>query len=192
MFSVRTWLQGAVAVAALATAVAVAPGTASAVILNGSVAIGSAGFIPGAGDTLLSSITISPGNEQFGAGTNDFSGLTGTPISDAGFNITSLATLETYSFTSAGPNFGFITSGAFTAVRTAHVLAVELIGTVTQGGQSAPGALLATFGQVGGPGTTISYSATLTTTIPAIPEPMTLAVLGTGLLGLGLARRRAS
>ena len=188
--NVRTsWLHGVLLSGAAAIALLVAPVAANATLV-GSVAIGSAGFVPGAGDTLLSAITVSPTVEQFGAGTGDFAALVGVPISDAGFDITNLNTLKSYSFTSTGPNFGFVTADAYTTARSAQVLAVELVGTVTQGGDSAPAALLVTFSQVGGPGTVISYSSSLTTTIPAIPEPISLAVLGTALLGIGAARSR--
>jgi PEP-CTERM motif len=44
--------------------------------------------------------------------------------------------------------------------------------------------------QTGGAGNAISISATFHSPSVAIPEPMTLALLGSGLAGLAVVRRR--
>jgi hypothetical protein len=164
---------------------------------TGTVAVGSGGAVAPAGDTLASAFTLDPIAQVFGLGTPNFNTFTGTTITDPpGFTLLGGgAVSSSYSFTSAMGTFT-ATSEFTIAPATAHALNIDLVGTWSPTAASGltlgptPAELIANFTQVGGAGTAISYGGTLTTTFSPIPEPISLSVLGMGLIGLGIVRRR--
>ena len=149
----------------------------------------------------------SPNNTMtYGGGTNDFATLSGTGSFASGVSL-SVATTVGGTLTEALSNF--VTFGAYTfsvasAETTGYSISVNsssigvyLLGTITGPSigsnlyaNGVAGSLTMTLNQNN---TVYNYSATLSTPPappPPVPEPATLALLGAGLVGLAVARRR--
>ena len=177
---------------------------AHAVPINGTLSVAFFGVaVPGSPTTLAGvtsiNITGSPGIVSSGAGTGNLaipSGVSGTSSNFNFLGSTYSFTLGTYgTFTEVGsPVFNGYTSAGQSSTLSYYLSGTFTPGTSLPGLDTDPASFIVSFTSSTQDGGT-SYSGSGTLASPPnpppvlIPEPMTIAVLGSGLIGLGLIRR---
>jgi hypothetical protein len=188
----RNFLRGILYSAVIAGAALI--GSAQAAIIgSGSVSM-AGGFTPTGGPNIASATGVhflpaGAGNVVVtnGGGTGGFASLTtGTTGS-----------IHDFAFKPFTPQAAFLTIGAFTfdlntisiESQNANFLNLHGVATVHAAGFDTTQASFDFSGQGGGAPATFSWSAT--STAAAVPEPMTVGLLGIGLAAFGFMRRRA-
>ncbi len=182
---IKTILLGTVAAAAISLGAIAAP-------ISGTININGPSVSNVPGGVINDGQTFTIAGATFNAGTGDYALIpNGTPLTIAPFTS---ADGQAFTFTSAVGSFaGTINDTEFLTTLAQRSLTLFITGTFT------PAGVLSGFDP--NPQTTITYninqtgpqknsSATVFDTPPAVPAPMSLALFGMGLAGLGMAMRR--